>query len=99
MAVVLFVVVALILAFSLSLFAAYKLAKWTPYRTAIRAWIVTLLLELVTWPMLYALLDLAFNFSAHTLFFILLLLLVPILPALVGLQYDKLRKQKPELFR
>lgn len=94
MAVVLFIVGALVLAFSLFFVASYKLAKHTPYQTAIRAWVVGFALELVAWPVLYPLTDIIFPFSTHSPWlYLLFLLLVSILPALVGLQYDRLRKQ------
>jgi hypothetical protein len=96
---VFFVLGVLGLAVALGLAAVYNAAKRTPYRTAIRAWLVTLVLELVAWPVLYPLADFAFNLSAHSSWLYLLLLLLSVLPAWVGLQYDRLRRQLPTLFQ
>ncbi|RZK29781.1 MAG: hypothetical protein EOO63_08310 [Hymenobacter sp.] len=98
--IVFFLLGALVLAVVLFLSAVYRLAKRTPYRTAIRAWVAAVVLEIVAGPVLYGLTDLAFHLSARNpWFYPLLLLLLSMVPALMGLQYDKLRRQVPTLFQ
>jgi hypothetical protein len=100
MGLIFFALGVLVLALALGLWAVYSVAKRTPYRTAIRAWVMMVVLEIIAWPVLYPLTDFAFNLFTHSPWlYLLLMLLLSVLPALVGLQYDRLRGQFPTLFQ